>query len=175
MASMCRSNEPSHMVQMEEDEVSGMKRDCKTGIAGLVISAFFLFMTLTGIRKVPNLVEPGPLLMPFIALGIIASCSLVLLVNGLRDKTPEKPYFPPGGIKKITFAYLMLVAYGVALHFIGFLIATPFAMMAFIRTLKGENKVRPVVMVAMSLGVTAFLYLMFVKGFSIKLPSGMLF
>ena len=152
-----------------------MKRDCITGIVGLAASAFFLFVTLTGIRRVPNLVEPGPLLMPFIALAVIALCSVALLVRGLKDKTPEKPYFPAGGIKKITFAYLMLVGYGVALHLLGFVVSTPFAMAAFINTLKGDNKVKPVVLVSMSLAVTAFLYLMFVKGFSIKLPSGILF
>ena len=83
-----------------------MKRDCITGIVGLMMSAFFLFVTLTGIRRVPNLVEPGPLMMPYIALGIIALCSLALLVRGLKDKTPEKPYFPKGGIKKITLILL---------------------------------------------------------------------
>lgn len=152
-----------------------MKRDTKTGIAGLVGAVYFAVMTATTVRQVPNAVEPGPRLMPYLACTIIAICSLGLLITSLKDKDKEeKPYFPKGGIKKITLAYLLLVAYGIALNVIGFAISTPFAMYAFIYMLKGEEKLKPVTSVIISVVVTVVLYLMFVKGFSIKLPSGIL-
>lgn len=153
-----------------------MRRDVKTGIVGLLGAAYFAVMTATTVRQVPNLVEPGPRLMPYLACVIIALCSLGLLVTSWKDRAKEeKPYFPKGGVKKITLAYLLLVAYGIALHFVGFAVSTPFAMYAFIYMLKGEENLKPVISVIISIVVTVVLYLMFVKGFSIKLPSGILF
>ena len=151
-----------------------MKRDTITGIAGIVSTVFFTLMA-QHIKKLPNLVEPGPYLMPYVALALILLSSVALLINGLTNKNEEKPYFPKGGIKKISFAYLELVLYGIALCIFGFIISTPFAIAAFIVTLKGDEKVKPVVTLIISVTVTAVLYLMFIKGFSIKLPSGMLF
>lgn len=57
----------------------------------------------------------------------------------------------------------------------GFILATPFAMLAFIYTLKGEEKMNIWINIIISIAVTAFLYLMFVKGFQIKLPGGLFF
>ncbi len=152
-----------------------MRRDFYTGVTGLCGAVFFAVITAATVRQVPNALEPGPRMMPYIACTIIAVCSLALIITSLKNRgQEEKPYFPIGGVKKITVAYLLLLGYGIALHTTGFLISTPFAMLAFIYMLKGEGKVKPVVGIAISLAVTAVLYLMFVKGFSIKLPSGIL-
>ena len=91
-----------------------------------------------------------------------------------RDKE-EKPYFPKGGIKKITKSFIMLCIYAVMLNFFGFLISTPFATFAFIYDLKGENKIKPLPSAIIAIVVTAVLYLMFVYGFQVRLPSGKLF
>lgn len=152
-----------------------MKRNTLTALAGLAAVLFFFVSTELGIKKLPNLIEPGPRLMPYVALFLIMMSSVALLVQGLRDKSPEKPYFPQGGVRKITLAYLELFAYGVALSVFGFLISTPFAMMAFIRRLKGDAQVRWYVNALVSLAVTACIYLLFVRGFSIKLPQGVIF
>ena len=152
-----------------------LKRNTITGITGILAVIFFYYVEQTGIRKVPNLIEPGPLMMPTVALILILISSVALLLQGLRDKGEEKPYFPEGGIRKITFAYLKLVAYGIALTVLGFIISTPFAMFVFIYTLKGDDEVKPWVAALISILITAFLYVMFVIGFQIKLPAGMLF
>ena len=91
-----------------------------------------------------------------------------------REKE-EKPYFPKGGILKITKSYLMLIIYAVAMTFLGFLITTPFATFAFIYDLKGTSKVKLLSAIIISILVTAALYAMFVFGFQIKLPAGTLF
>lgn len=150
------------------------KRNTITGIVG-IIAVILCFIIMQSMRQVPNLIEPGPRLMPTVGLILILVSSIMLLIDGLRDKKEEKPYFPEGGVKKLGFAYALLCVYGILLTLFGFLITTPFAMFAFVNMLKEDEKVTWWQAVLISIVVTAFLYGMFVIGFQIKLPSGILF
>ena len=150
------------------------KRNTITGIVG-IIAVIICFIIMQSMRQVPNLIEPGPRLMPTVGLILILVSSIMLLINGLRDKKEEKPYFPEGGVKKLVFAYALLCIYGLLLTLFGFLITTPFAMFAFVNMLKEDEKVTWWQAALISIAVTAFLYGMFVIGFQIKLPSGILF
>ena len=148
-----------------------MHRDTITGITGLVGSAFFLYFTRF-IKQPAKLLEPGPRIVPYVALLLIAVSSLALLIKGVIErKREEKPYFPKGGICKITLSFMKLLLYAVAMNYLGFLFTTPFATFAFIYDLKGGL----VTAIIISVVVTASLYAMFVYGFQIKLPSGILF
>lgn len=150
------------------------KRNTITGIVG-IIAVILCFIIMQSMRQVPNLIEPGPRLMPTVGLILIFVSSIMLLMNGLRDKKEEKPYFPEGGVKKLVFAYALLCVYGILLTLFGFLSTTPFAMFAFVNMLKEDEKVTWWQAALISIVVTAFLYGMFVIGFQIKLPSGILF
>ena len=150
------------------------KRNTITGIVG-IIAVILCFILMQSMRQIPNLIEPGPRLMPTVGLILILVSSIMLLINGLRDKKEEKPYFPEGGVKKLAFAYALLCVYGILLTLFGFLITTPFAMFAFVNMLKEDEKVTWWQAALISIVVTAFLYGMFVIGFQIKLPSGILF
>ncbi len=150
------------------------KRNTITGIVG-IIAVILCFIVMQSMRQVPNLIEPGPRLMPTVGLILILVSSIMLLINGLRDKKEEKPYFPEGGVKKLVFAYALLCVYGILLTLFGFLSTTPFAMFAFVNMLKEDEKVTWWQAALISIVVTAFLYGMFVIGFQIKLPSGILF
>lgn len=150
------------------------KRNMITGIVG-IIAVILCFIIMQSMRQIPNLIEPGPRLMPTVGLILILVSSIMLLINGLRDKKEEKPYFPEGGVKKLVFAFALLCVYGILLTLFGFLITTPFAMFAFVNMLKEDEKVTWWQAVLISIVVTAFLYGMFVIGFQIKLPSGILF
>lgn len=150
------------------------KRNTITGIVG-IIAVILCFIIMQSMRQIPNLIEPGPRLMPTVGLILILVSSIMLLLDGLRDKKEEKPYFPEGGVKKLVFAYALLCIYGILLTLFGFLITTPFAMFAFVNMLKEDEKVTWWQAVLISIVVTAFLYGMFVIGFQIKLPSGILF
>lgn len=150
------------------------KRNTITGIVG-IIAVIICFIIMQSMRQVPNLIEPGPRLMPTVGLILILLSSIMLLINGLRDKKEEKPYFPEGGVKKLVFAYALLCIYGILLTLFGFLATTPFAMFTFVNMLKEDEKVTWWQAVLISIAVTAFLYGMFVIGFQIKLPSGILF
>ena len=48
-----------------------MRRDTATGIVGLAGCAFFLYMTQS-VRQPAKLLEPGPRLLPYVAIVLIA-------------------------------------------------------------------------------------------------------
>ena len=151
-----------------------MRRDTVTGIAGLLGCAFFLSATQS-IKQPAKLLEPGPRLLPYVAIVLIAMSSVALIIKGIKERAKEKPYFPKGGALKITKSYLLLIVYAFAMTWLGFLMTTPFATFALIYDLKGVSKVKPVAAVIISVLVTAGLYAMFVFGFQVKLPAGRLF
>ena len=152
-----------------------MRHDMVTGIVGLLTCIFFFIMTQQ-VRQPANLLEPGPRLLPYVAIFLIGISSLALIVKGYKEREiAEKPYFPKGGVIKVTKSFLMLVIYAVAMTYLGFVITTPFATAAFIYDLKGNSEVKPVSTVIISVVVTAVLYAMFVFAFQIKLPAGVLF
>lgn len=132
-------------------------------------------MTLQ-VRQPAKLLEPGPRLLPYVAIFLIGISSIALIVKGYKEREiAEKPYFPKGGVLKVTKSFLMLVVYAIAMTYLGFIITTPFATAAFIYDLKGNSEVKPVSTVIISVVVTAVLYAMFVFAFQIKLPAGVLF
>ena len=152
-----------------------MRHDMVTGIVGLLTCIFFFIMTHQ-VRQPANLLEPGPRLLPYVAIFLIGISSIALIVKGYKEREiAEKPYFPKGGVIKVTKSFLMLVIYAVAMTYLGFVITTPFATAAFIYDLKGNSEVKPVSTVIISVVVTAVLYAMFVFAFQIKLPAGVLF
>lgn len=152
-----------------------MRHDMVTGIVGLLTCIFFFIMTQQ-VRQPANLLEPGPRLLPYVAIFLIGISSIALIVKGYKEREiAEKTYFPKGGVIKVTKSFLMLVIYAVAMTYLGFVITTPFATAAFIYDLKGNSEVKPVSTVIISVVVTAVLYAMFVFAFQIKLPAGVLF
>ena len=152
-----------------------MRHDMVTGIVGLLTCIFFFIMTQQ-VRQPATLLEPGPRLLPYVAIFLIGISSIALIVKGYKEREiAEKPYFPKGGVIKVTKSFLMLVIYAVAMTYLGFVITTPFATAAFIYDLKGNSEVKPVSTVIISVVVTAVLYAMFVFAFQIKLPAGVLF
>ena len=152
-----------------------MRHDMVTGIVGVLTCIFFFIMTQQ-VRQPANLLEPGPRLLPYVAIFLIGISSIALIVKGYKEREiAEKPYFPKGGVIKVTKSFLMLVIYAVAMTYLGFVITTPFATAAFIYDLKGNSEVKPVSTVIISVVVTAVLYAMFVFAFQIKLPAGVLF
>ena len=147
-----------------------LRRDTVTGIVGLLGCAFFL-CAAQSIKQPAKLLEPGPRLLPYVAIVLIE-----LIIKGIKERAKEeRPYFPKGGALKITKSYLLLIVYAFAMTWLGFLMTTPFATFALIYDLKGVSKVKPVPAVIISVLVTAGLYAMFVFGFQVKLPAGRLF
>ena len=152
-----------------------IRRDMATGIVGLITCVFFFLMTQQ-VRQPANLLEPGPKLLPYVALFLIGISSIALIIKGYKERAvEEKPYFPKGGVKKVAKSFVMLVVYAIAMTYLGFILTTPFATAAFIYDLRGNSEVKPVPTAIISVVVTAVLYAMFVFAFQIKLPAGILF
>ncbi|MDO4268660.1 MAG: tripartite tricarboxylate transporter TctB family protein [Eubacteriales bacterium] len=152
-----------------------LRRDTVTGIVGLAGCAFFLWASQS-IKQPAKLLEPGPRLLPYVAIVLVAVSAVALIIKGVKDRAQEeKPYFPKGGIKKITKSYLLLVVYAIAMTWLGFLLTTPFATVALFYDLKGNSRVRLVSSIVIAVLVTVGLYAMFVYGFQVKLPAGILF
>ena len=152
-----------------------IRRDFATGLVGLVTCLIFFFLTQS-VRQPAKLLEPGPRLLPYVAITLIGGSSAALCIKGWRERAvAEKPYFPQGGVKKVTRSFLILVAYAIAMTYLGFVLTTPFATAAFIYDLRGNSEVKPVSTGIISVLVTAVLYGLFVFAFQIKLPAGVLF
>ena len=66
-----------------------MRRDMVTGIVGLLTCVFFCFMTLQ-VRQPAKLLEPGPRLLPFVALFLIGISSIALIIRGYKDRAKER-------------------------------------------------------------------------------------
>ena len=152
-----------------------IRRDFATGLVGLATCVLFCILTQS-VRQASNLLEPGPRLLPYVSIFLIGISSLALCIKGWKEReVPEKPYFPKGGVKKVTRSFLILVVYAIAMTYLGFVITTPFATAAFIYDLRGSSEVKPVSTGIISVIVTAVLYALFVFAFQIKLPAGVLF
>lgn len=153
-----------------------MKRDAVTGLIGIIWSGIWYYLIQTQTKMPKNLLEPGPRLLPYVALVVVALSSIGLLFKGLgdwkKDPKPDKPYYPAGGVKKVTISFLMLVVYGILMGIFGFLITTPFACFAFIYDLKGKTEVKPLPTILISIVITGALYALFVFGFDVNLPMG---
>ena len=156
-----------------------VKRDTITGLTGLIWSVIWFLLIQVQTKQPKNLLEPGPRLLPYVAFTVVFVSSLMLTLKGIgdwkKDPKPDKPYFPEGGIRKVTRSYLMLVVTGVLMGIFGFLIVAPFSVFAFVFDLKGNSKVKPLQAALIAVLVTAGLYAMFVIGFQVKLPAGTLF
>ena len=156
-----------------------VKRDTITGLTGLIWSLIWLILIQVQTKQPKNLLEPGPRLLPYVAFTVVFASSLMLTLKGVgdwkKDPKPDKPYFPQGGTRKVAKSYLMLVATGVLMGIFGFLIVAPFSVFAFIFDLKGNSEVKPLHAAVIAVLVTAGLYAMFVIGFQVKLPAGILF
>ncbi len=156
-----------------------VKRDTITGMTGLVWSVIWFVLIQIQTKQPANLLEPGPRLLPYVAFVVVFVSSLMLTIKGLgdwkKDPHPSKPYFPKGGVKKVAKSYLMLIATGILMGIFGFVPVAPFAIFAFIFDLKGNSNVKPLQAAIIAVLVTAGLYALFVIGFQVKLPTGILF
>ena len=62
-----------------------LKRDAITGIVGLSWSLIWFILIQTQTKVPKKLLEPGPRLLPYVALVVVGVSSLMLLIKGLRS------------------------------------------------------------------------------------------
>jgi putative tricarboxylic transport membrane protein len=122
---------------------------------------------------------PGAGLFPFMAGIVLIGLALVLLVSALRSRreeasraTTEHRFFPEeDSWKRLSLALIVLVAYGVALEHLGFLIVTFVFMVLLLRFVEPE---RWITALGIAFIATASSYIIFRVWLGVPLPVGIL-
>ena len=137
-------------------------------LLGLVIIIYSMGITT---RMVLN--EPGPSVFPLLAGVGILICGIGIFLTEYRKQT-DKPFLDKQGWKRYGLSMVILFAYCLGLQVLGFLPATPLAILALSR-LFSQKKYNWVMGVVISLLSTFIIYYIFASLFHLPLPDGMLF
>lgn len=107
---------------------------------------------------------------------ILAVCmillAVLLLIQSLRDHTnTESPFVMSPDLKRVLAGIGIMLVFCVLLKFFGFMIASAF-MIAAVMALMGER--RPLVLIGVTVGVLAFIYVVFAMVLNLPFPKGSL-
>jgi putative tricarboxylic transport membrane protein len=151
------------------------KANIIAAIIGMGFSSAVYIATL-GFRKFRN-VPIGPEFFPrWLAIALFI-CSAALLIQAIRVKpagdrpAPTLGFFDKG-IQRLLIGVGIIVVYAVSWNFLGFVIATPLGLFAFMFLL-GLRRYR--VMVAFSLGAMIVIFCAFRYLLGIDMPLGVLY
>lgn len=136
-----------------------------------LLAVVVLFFQTSAIRDLASSSDPGARLLPYIGEAILAFCSILILVS----KGETESYLDKAGWIKLAIVLGCMLLYALGLNYLGFLISTPVAVVIFVYLLKEDEKVNPIITLLLVISLTAGLYFLFTKGFSIFLPKGKLF
>jgi putative tricarboxylic transport membrane protein len=119
---------------------------------------------------------PGSGLFPFIAGMALIVLSLMILVSSLKQEKPEvlqrEPFFPKrDSWKKLSLTLFALLAYWIAVEYLGFLLTTFLFMIFLLRFIEPQ---RWVTVVATSFLTANLSNLFFQVWLRVQLPSGIL-
>lgn len=137
-----------------------------------LISVIVLFISTRQIRDLASESDPGARVFPYIGETLLAICSILVLSS--KDGGTESWLNKESG-RRLLIVFGCSILYAISIVWLGYLVSTFFGVIGFIYLLRGENRVKPIVMVIMIIVLTVGLYLLFTKGFSIMLPKGKLF
>ncbi len=148
-----------------------MNKDKKIGLgsmaAGIAVVIYSFFINVRVALR-----EPGPRLFPRIGGIILILCGLGIFMTARKKEEPDKPFLGgKSGLINLGKAFLILLCYGILMNFFGFLIPTPFFILAISR-LFSQKKYNWVTGVIVAVVTTLILYFVFAKGFNLMLPSG---
>lgn len=156
------------------------KRDC---INALVIVGFaaVLYFAIDAIPD-PGIRRTGPAFFPRIVVPVLGILGLVLLLDSLRrmvTKRQEPLVLDPRVLyrsnRKIIFIFLACGAYIPALYYLGYLVATPFFLLAVYLRLAGRAGKRFWAAALGYLLFTALIYVVFQRVLYVFLPAGQIF
>lgn len=156
-----------------------MKRgDFVAGAIGVAISGGALLMAADFPADV--VMKIGPAFFPDMLAGLFLICSVALMVNAalakagpgaVEDPSQVRGLSLDNGILRAVVTVFAVIAFVIALRPVGFLI-TSTVFLAAMMALLGLRK--PVLMVVVSLGITAGIYIIFEKLLGLTLPAGIL-
>ncbi len=148
-----------------------MTRDRVTGLIAVLLGAAIAFMT-SQLPPTTMAGDIGPKAFPYISAGIMVICGVGLLING-KVKSPA--YYTGKQFGRLCLISAVMLGFIVAMQFLGYVIAC-FAALLILCTMFSQGKDIAVwKRVVFAAAMTAVMYLMFEKVFSIPLPGGVLF
>lgn len=145
-----------------------------------IVSVFFfivaiaLFLFIDDIKMPSNLTEPGPRVMPYLSVFLMAICCLGVFIESFK-KNDNKVFLTKDGVRKLGRIITVLILYTLGLLWVGFLITTPFLAYVLINMLGGDKKIPFLRCAFSSIVITCAIYLMFYVGFNVMLPPGSIF
>ena len=118
----------------------------------------------------------GPGVWPMILSAVMIILAIVQIVQNLLNKTgesQEEPIdFKSSSMKRIYITAALVVVFAVLLKLLGFYISMAFLLVT-VMLLLGEK--RPVRLAAITVGLLAFIYVVFVLLLKLNMPAGLLF
>lgn len=147
------------------------KKDITIGIGSCLIGAAVLIYSFF-IRISVELSEPGPRLFPRIAGVIFIICGIGIMLNAFNDPVKANKFLDKEGSKKLGKVILICFLYWAALKLLGFIIATPFVIIALSRAFSSK-KYNYAVGITVGIIATALLYSIFSITFHLPLPAGL--
>ena len=115
-----------------------------------------------------SIARPGPGLYPFFIGAAIAVFATVLLASHVRTR-PEHPPLDRSQQRTFFFMAATFCLWIVAMPILGYVLVTGLAALAFGKTMKLEGWRKPL---AIAVGTSLFIYLLFDKWLYIDLPRG---
>lgn len=151
------------------------KKFNKDHAVGLILLAIGVIMGILsmGIRVRGNSTDPGSRLFPLIACGLIAVCGVLVFLTA--GKASPKAYVGKDGWLRILIFMSVMIAYLLALKYLGFLLSTPFFLFATSTMLSGGKKTSLVGRILYAVVLTAVTYLLFKYALKMSLPGGLIF
>lgn len=148
-----------------------MTRDRATGLFALVLGCAIAFFTsrLPGSTMAGDI---GPKAFPYISAGILVFCGIGLIING---KNASPAYYTKEQFKRLALIFGTVMAYVVAMHYMGYVIATFVGLLVLCTMFSQGKGIAVWKRVIFAAVVTGVLYVMFVSVFKIPLPGGKLF
>jgi putative tricarboxylic transport membrane protein len=147
--------------------------DTVFGALFLLLSALVLW-TVQGYPKIPGQ-NVGPAAFPGVAAAVLAVCSVLLIVNGLRQRHRHAPWVSLGAWTRSPaqlLAFLVtlggLLLYVLASERIGFLVTGIVMLVSLMLALR----VKPLLAIVVSVVATFAIHIAFYKGLRVPLPWG---
>ncbi len=143
-------------------------------IAGAGLLAFALAFSAGALKNHIYWGEygPGPGFMPFWLGLVMALLAAMLLIGALRSKEPGSAWLPDGeGLRRLLLVLGVTIAFVALLSVLGMLIGTTLFIAILMRGL--ERHPWPLTL-AVSIGVTAFNFLVFTFWLRVPFPEGLL-
>ena len=148
------------------------KKDHLVGLLLVILGVAALILSLQ-IPVKGNSTDPGSRLFPVMASVLLLICGVGVVISAGRSTA--KVFLLPQGWKKLGIAFGLMIAYTLALKYVGFVISTLVFLYFAITMLAGEEKVAVWKKLLYSVIVTGLTWYIFQQILSMNLPSGILF